>query len=53
MKYNVGPKADGGEDNTVMELYIKPCHEYYPIPDEQIVYSGGALDNDEYNKWGL
>lgn len=22
-----------------------PCHEYYPIPDKEVVYSGGALDN--------
>lgn len=32
---------------------LRPCHEYYPIPDEQITYSGGALDNNEYNKYGL
>ena len=24
---------------------IRPCHEYYPIPDTQVVYSGYALDN--------
>ena len=23
-----------------------PCHEYYPIPDKEVVYSGGALDNN-------
>lgn len=32
---------------------IKPCHRYYPIPDEQVSYSGYALDNDEYHKYGL
>lgn len=32
---------------------IAPCHEYYPIPDKQCSYSGGALDNKEYNKYGL
>ena len=32
---------------------IKPCHEYYPIPDKQVVYSGGNLDNKEYEKYGL
>ena len=57
MEYNVRPSYnnnyDGGEDNTVMAAYIKPCHEYYPIPDEQITYSGGALDNNEYNRYGL
>ena len=38
--------------NLVQEN-IKPCHEYYPIPDEQVRASGGALDNDEYEKYGL
>lgn len=28
--------------------YIKPCHKFYPIPDDQITYSGGALKNDDY-----
>jgi len=32
---------------------IKPCHEYLPIPDTQVIYSGNALDNEEYNKYGL
>ena len=35
-------------------LYIKdymlPCHEYWPIPAEQVTYSGGALDNDAYKE---
>ncbi len=30
-----------------------PCHEYYPIPDKEVVYSKYALDNKEYNKYGL
>lgn len=30
---------------------IKPCHEYYPIPDDEVRASGGALDNEEYNKY--
>ena len=57
MEYNVRPSYnnnyDGGEDNTRMGANIKPCHEYYPIPAEQITYSSGALDNNEYNKYGL
>lgn len=57
MEHNVAParndNMDGGEDNTVLGANIKPCHEYYPIPSEQITYSGGALDNKEYNKYGL
>ncbi|MCQ2114732.1 MAG: RagB/SusD family nutrient uptake outer membrane protein [Bacteroidales bacterium] len=32
---------------------VKPCHEYYPIPDKEVVYSKYALDNKEYNKYGL
>ncbi|MGN0191712.1 MAG: RagB/SusD family nutrient uptake outer membrane protein [Candidatus Cryptobacteroides sp.] len=27
---------------------LKPCHRYLPIPDQQVTYSGGALDNKEY-----
>ena len=32
---------------------MKPCHEYYPIPDVEVLASGGALDNKEYEKYGL
>jgi len=28
--------------------YILPCHEYWPIPAEQVTYSGNALDNNAY-----
>ena len=48
MKYNVE-----AENNTRLRANIKPCHEYYPIPDQEVVNSRGALDNKEYNKWGL
>lgn len=30
-----------------------PCHEYYPIPDTEVVYSGYALDNNAYKACGL
>ena len=30
-----------------------PCHDYYPIPDKEVVYSGGALDNKAYNEYGM
>lgn len=30
--------------------YMQPCHEYWPIPAEQVTYSGGALDNDAYKE---
>lgn len=48
MKYNVE-----AENNTRLRTNIKPCHEYYPIPDDQVINSHGALDNKEYNKYGL
>lgn len=31
---------------------ILPCHRYYPIPAVQVSYSGGALDNKEYEQYG-
>ena len=48
MKYNVT-----GENNTRLKRNIKPCHEYYPIPDKEVVNSSGRLDNKEYNRYGL
>lgn len=30
--------------------FIQPCHEYWPIPAEQVTYSGGALDNNAYKE---
>lgn len=59
LKYNAGPVnpddnyKESGENNTIMMRNLRPCHRYYPIPDEQITYSGGALDNKEYNAYGL
>lgn len=38
---------------SLVQENIRPCHEYYPIPDEQVRASGGALDNNEYAKYGL
>lgn len=32
---------------------IQPCHEYYPIPDLQVVYSKYNLDNKEYARYGM
>lgn len=49
--YEYVKKYRGGEANVAENL--RPCHEYYPIPSEQITYSGGSLDNKEYNKYGL
>ena len=35
-------------ENTYLQTYIRPCHRYWPIPAEQIGYSGNNLSNDEY-----
>jgi len=36
-----------------VQTNIRPCHEYYPIPDVQCVRSGGVLSNPEYDKYNL
>jgi hypothetical protein len=38
---------------STLQLNMRPCHEYYPIPDKEVVYSGYALDNDAYTADGL
>ena len=40
-------------DYAKVKTSIQPCHEYYPIPDTEVIYSGGALDNNEYKKYGF
>lgn len=35
-------------ENTYLQSYIRPCHRYWPIPAEQVNYSGNNLSNDEY-----
>ena len=35
-------------DGLYLPDYIQPYHRYLPIPAEQITYSHGALDNNEY-----
>lgn len=37
-------------DGLYIGDFIQPCHRYLPIPAEQITYSGGALDNNEYGE---
>ena len=37
-------------DGTYINDYIRPYHEYLPIPQEQITYSHGALDNKAYGE---
>ena len=40
-------------DFDKLKQTVKPCHEYLPIPDKQVIYSGGALDNNAYKEYGL
>lgn len=40
-------------DYEELQYNIRECHEYLPIPDKQVKYSGYALDNKEYNKYGM
>ena len=35
-------------EGSYIQEYIRPCHRYWPIPADQVAYSGNALDNDEY-----
>lgn len=41
--------------NSILKNNIRdyPCRQYYPIPDTQVTLSNNALDNKEYNKYGL
>lgn len=36
--------------STPLLTYIRPYKKFYPIPAEQVTYSGGALNNDDYNE---
>lgn len=40
-------------DYTSVKNNILPCHEYYPIPDIEVVYSGYTLDNKAYAAYGM
>ena len=35
-------------DYQALKDNIRPCHEYYPIPDTEVALSEGALDNKAY-----
>ena len=40
-------------DYQTLKDNVMTCREYYPIPDKEVVYSGYALDNEEYKRCGL
>ena len=37
-------------DYTTLKNNMQPFHRFYPIPDKEVVYSGYALDNKEYEQ---
>ena len=37
-------------DYPALKANIRPCHEYYPIPDTEVALSEGALDNKAYEQ---
>ena len=37
-------------DYQTLKSNIRPCHEYYPIPDTEVALSDGALDNKAYEQ---
>jgi hypothetical protein len=39
-------------DYATLKTNILPCHEYYPIPDLEVVKSGYKLDNKAYEFYG-
>jgi hypothetical protein len=36
-----------------VQANIRPCHQYYPIPDVQCLRTGRILSNPEYEKYNL
>lgn len=40
-------------DYASVKNNILPCHEYYPIPDIEVIYSKNTLDNKAYAAYGL
>lgn len=37
-------------EGQYLKGFIRPCHRYWPIPSDQVAYSGNALDNKEYSE---
>lgn len=40
-------------DYASVQNNMVPCHEYYPIPDVEVIYSKYNLDNDAYAAYGM
>ena len=43
-------RASMYNEGMYIKGYMLPCHEYWPIPAEQVTYSGNALDNNAYKE---
>lgn len=41
--------ATTAEEFAVIKENLRPYHQYYPIPDKEVLRSGGLLDNPEYH----
>lgn len=37
-------------EGQYLKGFIRPCHRYWPIPSDQVAYSGNVLDNKEYSE---
>lgn len=37
-------------EGQYIQGFIRPCHRFWPIPADQVAYSGNALDNKEYSE---
>ena len=37
-------------EGQYIQGFIRPCHRYWPIPSDQVAYSGHVLDNKEYSE---
>ena len=43
-------RASMYNEGLYIKGYMQPYHEYWPIPAEQVTYSGNALDNNAYKE---
>ena len=46
-------ETSSNTDYTALQNNILPCHEYYPIPEQEVIKSKYNLDNKAYNAYGL
>lgn len=39
--------------SSTLKDHMKPCHRFYPIPQNQCALSDGMLNNEEYAEYGM